>query len=123
MTAQGSAGQSPNYIAGLISVLESDFRQLSHDARKTEGFASFFGNADNQPEVKEAAERAVMKIRSLVDNPNALEQIRNSKVSSYPLIFYCTKNTHLNATGTQHPPKYILKRSPAGTPQTTSIVM
>lgn len=82
---------SQNNVAGLVSVLESDFRQLSHDARKTEGFASFFGNADNQPEVKEAAERAVMKIRSLVDNPNALEQIRNSKVSFqslHPLLWH-----------------------------------
>lgn len=61
-------------------MLEADLRQLAHDARKSEGFASFFSNADNQPEVKEAADRAVMKVRSLVDHPAALDQIRNSKV-------------------------------------------
>ena len=72
-----SSASSP--VAGLVSVLEADFRQLSHDARKSEGFASFFNNSDNQPEVKEAAERAVMKIRALAEHPNALDQIKNSK--------------------------------------------
>ena len=66
--------------SGLVSVLEADFRQLAHDARKSEGFASFFSNADNQPEVKEAAERAVMKLRGWADHSTALLQIRNSKV-------------------------------------------
>ena len=78
---QGPGSPSPA-MAGLISVLEADFRQLSHDARKTEGFASFFSNSDSQPDVKEAAERAVMKIRALADHPNALDQIRSSKASS-----------------------------------------
>lgn len=67
-------------VAGLLAVLEADLRQLSHDARKAEGFAGFFGSSDNQPEVKEAAERAVMKVRALADHPgDALNQIRSSK--------------------------------------------
>jgi len=74
---------APSQVAGLISVLEAGFRQISHDARKSEGFASFFNSSDNQPEVKEAAERAVMKIRALAEHPNALDQIRNSKASTY----------------------------------------
>ena len=71
---------APNQVAGLVSVLEADLRQLAHDARKSEGFASFFGSTDNQPEVKEAADRAVMKVRSWADNPAALDYIRTSKV-------------------------------------------
>lgn len=74
---------APSPVAGLVSVLEADFRQLSHDARKSEGFASFFNNSDNQPEVKEASERAVMKIRALAEHPNALDQIRSSKASTH----------------------------------------
>lgn len=74
-------GTPPNPTAGLLAVLESDFRQLAQDSRKSEGFASFFSNADSQPEVKEAAERAVMKVRTLTDQPNALDQIRASKAS------------------------------------------
>lgn len=66
--------------AGLLTVLESDYRQLAHDSRKVEGFAGFFASSDHHPEVKEAAERAVLKIRSLTDQPNALEQIKSSKV-------------------------------------------
>jgi hypothetical protein len=76
----------PSPVAGLVSVLEADFRQLSHDARKSEGFASFFNNSDNQPEVKEAAERAVMKIRTLADQANALDQIKSSKVGSLLIL-------------------------------------
>lgn len=65
--------------AGLFGMLEAEFRQLSQDARKSEGLASYFSSADH-PEVKEAAERAVLKIRSLAEAPDAVEQIRNAKV-------------------------------------------
>ena len=86
---QGTVAPSP--MAGLVSVLEADFRQLSHDARKSEGFASFFNNSDNQPEVKEAAERAVMKIRAVAEHPNALDQIRSSKASTSSLFKFPLK--------------------------------
>lgn len=65
--------------AGLPAMLEAEFRQLSQDARKSEGLASFFSSADH-PEVKEAAERAVLKIRSVADAPDVLEQLRGAKV-------------------------------------------
>ena len=63
--------------AGLAGLLETEFRQLSQDARKSEGLASFFTSSDH-PEVKEAAERAVLKIRSMADSPDALEQIKTA---------------------------------------------
>lgn len=68
----------------FISVIEGDLRQLSQDARKAEGLAGFFSSSDHSPQVKEAAERAVLKLRSFSDQDNALEQIRNSKVSIVP---------------------------------------
>ena len=64
---------------GLIGLLEAEFRQLSQDARKGEGITSWLSSSD-YPEVKEAAERAVLKVRSFADSPDALEQIRHSKV-------------------------------------------
>jgi hypothetical protein len=67
----------------MFAVLESDYRQLAHDSRKAEGFSAFFGSSDHHPEVKEAAERAVLKIRSLAEQPTGLDQLRNSKVGSY----------------------------------------
>ena len=68
---------------GLPAMLEAEFRQLSQDARKSEGLASFFSSADH-PEVKEAAERAVLKIRAVADAPDALEQLRAAKVGGGP---------------------------------------
>ena len=56
---------SASQVAGLISVLEADFRQLANDARKSEGFASFFSNADSHPEVKEAAEKLYAELTAM----------------------------------------------------------
>jgi hypothetical protein len=51
--------------AGLASLLEADLRALSAESRKQEsGFAGYFGGA-SFPEIKEAAERALLKMRSL----------------------------------------------------------
>jgi hypothetical protein len=88
---------APSPVAGLISVLEADFRQLSHDARKSQGFASLFNSSDNQPEIKDAADRAVMKIRSLAEHPNALDQIRSSKASTHFYYFFQI-NTQTSST-------------------------
>jgi len=67
--------------ASLVSLLEADFRNLAQDARKADGIAGFFTSAPN-PEVKEAAERAVLKVRSFTEHEDPVGQVRaNSKVS------------------------------------------
>lgn len=79
----GRLAERPARAKGALLVLRCSAaccRQLSQDAKKSEGgLASFFSAADH-PEVKEAAERAVLKVRSLAEAPDALEQIRAAKV-------------------------------------------
>lgn len=82
-------------MAGFASVLEADLRQLAHDARRSEGFASFFSNADNQPDVKEAADRAVMKVRSLADHHDMLNQIKSCKVCLILIFFLREPKYHV----------------------------
>ena len=72
----------------LAVVLEHDYRQLAQDARKSEGVLGFFASSSDAPEVKEAAERAVLKVRSFSDHPVPLEQIRACKVR-LPLALRC----------------------------------
>ena len=59
--------------SGFVGMLEADLRNLSAEARKPEpGFVGYFGGTAH-PEVKEAAERALLKLRSLdQDNLNAV---------------------------------------------------
>lgn len=67
-------------VAGFIASLEADYRQLSSDARRSEGFVGLFASTDH-PEIKDAAERAVLRLRSLSHGPNAKEQLAaNCKV-------------------------------------------
>lgn len=64
---------------GFLAALEADYRQISQDARKAEGFVGLFSSSDH-PEIKEAAERAVLRIRGFGEGPTAVDQIRGSKV-------------------------------------------
>jgi hypothetical protein len=51
--------------SGFVGMLEADLRNLSAEARKSEpGLVGYFGGIQH-PEVKEAAERALLKLRSL----------------------------------------------------------
>lgn len=58
-------------------MLESDLRQLSTDARRSEGFVGWLSGPEH-PEIKEAVERALLKLRQC-DNNVAL--IRAQKVA------------------------------------------
>lgn len=84
-------------ITALVSSLESDYRQLAHGARKTEGLASFFSNADDQPEVRDAASRAAQRLGPLT--PGGLEALLQPDVQTLlfkPLQFACdTKSPRL----------------------------
>lgn len=67
--------------SSLVSLLEADFRNLAQDARKADGIAGFFTSAPN-PEVKEAAERAVLRVCSFAEHEDPIGQVRaHSKVS------------------------------------------
>ena len=67
----------------FVTVLESDLRALGAEARKSDGLAGqlagWLSNSENTT-VKEAGERAVMRLRAFARGPNCLEEIRNSKV-------------------------------------------
>lgn len=54
-------------IDGFVDVLETDLRRLAHDARQTEGLASFFSSSNNAPQVVEATERAIDALRRTSD--------------------------------------------------------
>ncbi|KDD72460.1 hypothetical protein H632_c3315p0, partial [Helicosporidium sp. ATCC 50920] len=66
-------------LGGFLAALEGDFRQISQDARRSDGFSGLFSSHD-YPEIKEAAERAVLRVRGIGDQPGALDQIRSAKV-------------------------------------------
>lgn len=71
---------SPSSSTSFVAALEAEYRQLSTEARKTEGFAGLFTSTDH-PEIKEAAEKALLRIRSLADVPDANTQLAQCKVS------------------------------------------
>jgi hypothetical protein len=70
---------------GFANSLQVDYRQLITDAKRSEGFSSqisgFFSGPDN-PAVKEAAERAILKVRSF-NGPHVLQRIRESQVCGH----------------------------------------
>ncbi|KAK2078912.1 hypothetical protein QBZ16_002602 [Prototheca wickerhamii] len=58
--------------SGIIGILEADYRQLSSDARRSEGFVGLFASTDH-PGIKDAAERALLRLRSLGHGPGIRE--------------------------------------------------
>ena len=73
---------------GLLGLLEADLRQLSSETRRAEGFTGWLTGPEHLP-VKEAAERAVLKLRSLAGQPDAMAAIRDSKEVLKPFIMGC----------------------------------
>ena len=69
-------GQLPE---NLLAILESDLRFLSGETRRAEGFTGWLTGPDHLA-VKEAAERAVLKVRSLVAHPDPPASVAASKV-------------------------------------------
>ena len=73
---------------GLLGLLEADLRLLSSETRRTEGFTGWLTGPEHLP-VKEAAERAVLKLRSLAGQADALAAIRDSKDILKPFLMAC----------------------------------
>ena len=69
----------------IASTLESDLRTLSSEARRADGLASQLTgwlSGPEHPQIKEAAERAILRLRSFGAREDGLEHLRNSKVHS-----------------------------------------
>ncbi len=66
----------------LSAVLESDLRLLSAETRRSEGFTSWLTGPDF-PQIKEAAERGVLKLRSTSGRQSSAEAVQKSKVSPH----------------------------------------
>lgn len=65
----------------LSGSLESDLRLLSAETRRSEGFTSWLTGPDF-PQIKEAAERGVLKLRSVTGmSDDSAEAVQKSKVS------------------------------------------
>ena len=79
-------GQLPE---NLLAILESDLRFLSGETRRAEGFTGWLTGPDHMA-VKEAAERAVLKLRSLAADLDPPASVAASKV---PLFFADAKLT------------------------------
>ncbi len=64
----------------LSAVLETDLRLLSAETRRSEGFTSWLTGPDF-PQIKEAAERSVLKLRSVTGkSADSAETLQKSKV-------------------------------------------
>ena len=66
-------------MAHFLQVLENDLRLLSAEARRNDGFGGFFTGA-SFPDLKEASERAILKVRSLPVNADPAETIAGVEV-------------------------------------------
>jgi len=67
----------------IAGTLESDLRLLSSEARRADGLASQLTgwlSGPEHPQIKEAAERAILRLRSFGARDDGLEHLRNSKV-------------------------------------------
>ena len=67
----------------IAGTLESDLRLLSSEARRADGLASQLTgwlSGPEHPQIKEAAERAILRLRSFGSRDDGLEHLRNSKV-------------------------------------------
>lgn len=78
--SQVSEGSGAN--SGLIQTLETDYRQLAFDSRKSEGFAGIFGSSSSHPEVKEAAERVLVLLRNVKQVQYPSKELQGSKVGN-----------------------------------------
>lgn len=63
----------------LSAALETDLRLLSAETRRSEGFTSWLTGPDF-PQIKEAAERGVLKLRSTTGRSSSAETVQKSKV-------------------------------------------
>ena len=68
----------------LIEVLETDLRALSAEARRSDGVAGHITgwfSGPEHPQIKEAAERTMLRLRSFSSQDEASDGQKRSKVS------------------------------------------
>jgi hypothetical protein len=65
----------------LSDSLVEDLRGLSAEARRADGLISGWLTGPDHPQVREAAERAVLRLRSASAQPDAMEVVQ-SRVST-----------------------------------------
>ena len=73
----------------ITGALESDLRLLSSEARRADGLASQLTgwlSGPEHPQIKEAAERAILRLRSFGAKEDGLEHLKTSKVSPLQTI-------------------------------------
>ena len=56
-----------------LAALEADLRQLSTDARRSGGFVGWLSGTE-QPQIKETAERALLKLRQCEGKPELVQE-------------------------------------------------
>lgn len=67
----------------ITGALETDLRTLSTEARRADGLASQLTgwlSGPEHPQIKEAAERAILRLRSFGAREDGLEHLKNSRV-------------------------------------------
>ena len=68
----------------LFEVLETDLRALSAEARRSDGVAGHISgwfSGPEHPQIKEAAERTMLRLRSLSGQEEELNSVKTSKAS------------------------------------------
>ena len=74
-------------MATFVAVLDAECRQLAAEARKQDGFAGWL-TGPSHLDVKDAAERAVLKLRSLSTGSGSPAQaIANCEARLVPILF------------------------------------
>ena len=68
-------------MASFVAVLEADLRHLSAEARRADGLAGWL-TGPSHPEVKDAAERAILKLRSLSGPGSPSQAIAGCKANA-----------------------------------------
>ncbi|KAK9811035.1 hypothetical protein WJX73_008056 [Symbiochloris irregularis] len=83
----------------LLEILETDLRALSVEARKNDGVAAHITgwfSGPEHPAIKEAAERTMLKLRSMSAKQEGLDPAKTSKEALKPFLMACeSKNPKL----------------------------
>jgi hypothetical protein len=80
----------------FLSGLEADLRVLSQEARRADSLAGQLTgwlSGPEHPAIKESAERAMLKLRSSVDQTQGLAAIKGNKVCVAPAISHTLAHT------------------------------
>lgn len=92
----------------ITGALESDLRLLSSEARRADGLASQLTgwlSGPEHPQIKEAAERAILRLRSFGAKEDGLEHLKTSKVS----LLQAISSLVIRCISTEHPLQDVLR--------------